>query len=211
MSEKVAKDPESGLSDASIAPSTRALHGPRGGIPDWAPWAVLGGLLVAGTGGSLALSHGAHAAGLPSTAASAPAARASAPAASAGSSRTPLPEVGSSAAPAADDARISVMHLVVTHDESIMGQKLGIKRSRAAALERTREALARARKGDDFGQLVVEYSEEPHAQETKGQLANFQRKDAIPSFADAAFKLKPGELSDVVDTPFGYMVIERTK
>jgi hypothetical protein len=110
-----------------------------------------------------------------------------------------------------DGVRISVLHLVVTHADSVMGKSLHITRTREQAKARAGEALARARKGEEFSKLIGEYSEEPHTDQTHGELKSFGKKDAIPSFADAAFKLKVGELSDVVDTPFGYMVILRTR
>lgn len=167
---------------------------------EWIPWAILGALLAAGTAGSVLIAHSGRAA----------AARAvSAPGTN--TARVPARVAPASSKPGAGDERISVMHLVVAYSDTGMAKALGITRTRAAAQERAEEALGRARKGEDFGKLVVEYSEEPRARETKGQLANFRRKDAIPSFAEAAFALRPGQLSEVVDTPFGYMVIERTQ
>jgi hypothetical protein len=183
----------------------------RAALPDWAPWAVLGGLIVVGAVGSSVVraavgsskAHGEEAA----------------PATSAPSVPTPAPKTAPSAgatatasakAPKDDEPRISVQHLVVTHADSIMGKSLKIMRTREQAKQRAGEALARARKGEDFVKLINEYSEEPGTKETRGELKNFTRGDAISAFGDAAFKLKVGEISDLVDTPFGYMVIKRT-
>jgi NIMA-interacting peptidyl-prolyl cis-trans isomerase 1 len=188
-------------SDQPVARSKRPTGGSRNGHAATPRWGVIGVVFVFGALGVFALVR--------TSGKSAPAL---APASSAPSVAPHSSVSLSPSATASDNEQvISVMHLVVTHGDSVMGQSLGISRSKAAAKQRAEEALARARKGEDFGQLVVEYSEEPQAQQSKGQLGNFTRRDAIPSFADAAFQLKVGEISPIVDTPFGYMVILRTK
>jgi len=139
-----------------------------------------------------------------------------APSAAAPSNAVPVPTGLAPAAPSASaqagaELRISTQHLVVTHGESIMGRSLNITRTREQAKARAAEALARARKGEDFAKLINEYSDDAHKDEWHGEQLNFTRKEAIPSFSAAAFALKVGEISDVVETPFGYMVIRRIK
>lgn len=61
--------------------------------------------------------------------------------------------------------------------------------------------------GGDFAQLAAKYSEGPSA-EAGGDLGYFARRDMVQSFSEAAFSLEPGQVSDVVVTPYGYHIIQ---
>ncbi|MDP4281423.1 MAG: peptidylprolyl isomerase [Bacteroidota bacterium] len=66
----------------------------------------------------------------------------------------------------------------------------------------------RIKKGDDFSTLAILYSEDPGSAKQGGELGLFKRGEMKPEFEAAAFKLKPGEISDVVETDFGYHLIQ---
>lgn len=71
-------------------------------------------------------------------------------------------------------------------------------------LESYRERIA---KGEDFAALAVLYSQDGSAKNS-GELGFTNRGDLVPEFEAAAFKLKPGEVSQVVETKFGFHIIQ---
>lgn len=109
-----------------------------------------------------------------------------------------------------DSQTIGAKHVLVMHDKSERKPE-GIKRTREEAKKRAEECLAKIRGGSDFDEIVVECSDEPGAAKRGGDLGTFQRKAMVKEFADAAFNLRVGEVSDVVESPFGFHIIKRTE
>jgi peptidyl-prolyl cis-trans isomerase D len=69
--------------------------------------------------------------------------------------------------------------------------------------------LAKVRAGEDFAKLAKANSEDPSAAKG-GDLGLFSRDDMEPTFADAAFSLPKGGISDIVRSPFGLHIIKVT-
>jgi len=104
---------------------------------------------------------------------------------------------------------IGAKHILVMHKDSER-RPATVTRTKAEAKARAEEALAKVRAGADFDKIVIELSDEPGAAERGGDLGVFEKKVMVKAFSDTAFKLKIGEVSDLVETPFGYHVIKRT-
>jgi len=68
--------------------------------------------------------------------------------------------------------------------------------------------LARVRAGEDFAKLADEFTEDPSGKGKGGDLGWFGRGTMVKPFEDAAFALKPGEVSSVVESPFGFHIVK---
>jgi len=69
------------------------------------------------------------------------------------------------------------------------------------------DVLKRAKKGEDFAALAKQFSEDG-SRESGGDLGFFARGRMVGPFEEAAFALKPGQMSDLVRTQFGYHIIK---
>jgi len=74
--------------------------------------------------------------------------------------------------------------------------------------KKAEDVLKKAKGGDDFAQLASEYSDDPGSKTKGGELGYFPKGNMVPEFENAAFNLKPGEISDVIETPYGYHIIK---
>jgi parvulin-like peptidyl-prolyl isomerase len=109
--------------------------------------------------------------------------------------------------PPARPAEIGARHLLVMYRGSQRAAET-ITRTKEEARTRATEALRRARAGEDWVALVREYTDEAGAPEG-GDLGVFGHGAMVPAFERAAFALEVGAVSDVVESPFGFHVIQR--
>ena len=79
--------------------------------------------------------------------------------------------------------------------------------ARGEALLRIQSIQDRLRRGENFAALALEYSQDP-SRSRGGDLGYLERGQMVASFADAAFALEPGQVSDIVETRFGYHLIK---
>ncbi len=76
------------------------------------------------------------------------------------------------------------------------------------ARKKSQDLLERARKGEDFAKLATENSDDAGSKDKGGEYDFFGHGKMVAEFEKAAFALKPGEISDVVETQFGFYIIK---
>jgi peptidyl-prolyl cis-trans isomerase SurA len=76
----------------------------------------------------------------------------------------------------------------------------------AAVQDEARTVLEKARKGEDFTDLAKKYSKGPEASEG-GLLGWFKHKELLPELEEVGFKLKAGDISDLIRSPAGFHII----
>jgi peptidyl-prolyl cis-trans isomerase C len=91
--------------------------------------------------------------------------------------------------------------LIRTPDAADEAQK---KKAKAEATA----VLAELKKGGDFAALAKQHSQDAGSAANGGDLGFVPRGQTVPVFEQAAFALKPGQLSGVVESPFGYHIIK---
>lgn len=79
------------------------------------------------------------------------------------------------------------------------------------ALDKILNLKKRLSEGEDFSLLATLYSEDPGSAAEGGELGLMPRGTFVPEFEAAAYKLKDGEISDIVKTQFGYHLIKLNK
>jgi peptidyl-prolyl cis-trans isomerase C len=77
-----------------------------------------------------------------------------------------------------------------------------------AAEDKIKAVIARLKKGEDFATVAKEVTEDPSGKANGGDLGYFTKDQMVPEFAEVAFKLEKGQISEPVKTQFGWHVIK---
>ena len=74
--------------------------------------------------------------------------------------------------------------------------------------DEAKKAYSRVKAGEDFAVVASELTKDPGSKASGGDLGFFTRDRMVPAFAEVAFKLEPGQVSEPVKSPFGWHVIK---
>jgi len=74
--------------------------------------------------------------------------------------------------------------------------------------EEAEKIQERLKKGENFAELAKKYSIDHTTAARGGELGFFSYKEMVKPFSEVAFSLKPGEISPIVKTPFGFHIIQ---
>ncbi len=104
--------------------------------------------------------------------------------------------------------RVSARHILISYQGAEHALP-GVTRSEAEARALAEQIAARAKEPGADWNALAQNTDEPGSKETGGDLGAFSRGQMVPAFERAAFTLAVGQVSDVVQTPFGFHVIQR--
>ncbi len=107
----------------------------------------------------------------------------------------------------APPGKIRVSHILISY-RGAAGTTATRTKQEARALAES--LLVRIKAGESFEELARIYSDCPSSSRG-GDLGFFGRGRMVKEFEEAAFNLKPGEISGIVETRFGYHIIKRTQ
>jgi parvulin-like peptidyl-prolyl isomerase len=102
-----------------------------------------------------------------------------------------------------------VRHILIAYAGALRAPPT-VTRSRSEAVTLVEDVLEKVKRGDDFGRLAREYSDCP-SNTHGGELGIVAEGTMTPRFEEAVFKLAPGERSGVVETEFGFHIMERLR
>jgi peptidyl-prolyl cis-trans isomerase C len=88
------------------------------------------------------------------------------------------------------------------------GQEVKARHILVESEDEAKKAVERLKKGEDFAKLAGELSKDPGSGKEGGDLGWFEKERMVPEFAEAAFKLEKGAVSDIVKSQFGFHIIK---
>jgi peptidyl-prolyl cis-trans isomerase C len=103
-------------------------------------------------------------------------------------------------------SKVRASHILLMYAGS---SQSSAKRSKQEALEGVQGFLTQIGEGSDFAELAKTHSDCPSGAKG-GDLGFFGRGQMVPEFETAAFSMEIGQTSDVIETSFGYHLVQRT-
>ena len=101
-----------------------------------------------------------------------------------------------------EEKQVQVRHILFSLADGVSDERKAATRSTAHRI------LERARKGEDFAALAEEYSQDTGTASNGGDLGFFGRGRMVKPFEEAAFGMEVGQVSDLVETTFGFHIIK---
>lgn len=105
------------------------------------------------------------------------------------------------------EGEVKARHILISYEGATRAAGKGAKRKKDDAKQLAEKVLGLVKKGD-FEAIAKEYTDEPSGKEKGGDLGFFRRGDMVPAFSEAAFSMKKGEISNIVETNFGFHIIK---
>lgn len=104
------------------------------------------------------------------------------------------------------EEQVHARHILIAVKSADAPTEEGLDKPQARA--KAEEVLKRVKAGENFESLAKEYSTDPGSKESGGDLGWFGKGRMVPEFEKAAFALQPGQVSEIVESPFGFHIIK---
>ena len=104
------------------------------------------------------------------------------------------------------EEQVHARHILISVKSEDAPSEGGLDKPTARA--KAEEVLKRVKAGENFESLAKEYTTDPSGKENGGDLGWFGKGRMVPEFEKAAFALQPGQVSDIVESPFGFHIIK---
>jgi len=101
--------------------------------------------------------------------------------------------------------QVKVSHILVRFGENDTNQK-----TKEEALEKIKAAQQELQDGESFEDVAKRFSEDENSNTNGGELGYFAKGQLVDDFEETAFKLTVGEVSDIVETSYGFHIIKVT-
>lgn len=107
------------------------------------------------------------------------------------------------------EPQMKARHILISYTGARNASAEGALRGKEDAKKRAAEILAKVKApGADFVKLAKESTDEPAGKNSGGDLGFFTKEAMVKEFSDAAFAMKPGQISEIVESPFGFHIIK---
>jgi peptidyl-prolyl cis-trans isomerase C len=103
--------------------------------------------------------------------------------------------------------RVHVAHILISTLDPVTQNPLPTDQKKAK-LQLAKDLKDRAEKGEDFAKLVKQYSDDPGSKDKGGEYTFARDHEMVPEFEAAAFSLKVNQISDPVETKYGFHIIK---
>jgi parvulin-like peptidyl-prolyl isomerase len=104
------------------------------------------------------------------------------------------------------EEQVHARHILIAIKSPDMPSEDALEKPQARA--KAEEVFKRLKAGEDFATLAKEYSSDPGSKENGGDLGWFGHGKMVPEFEKAAFTLQPGQVSDIIESQFGFHIIK---
>lgn len=107
------------------------------------------------------------------------------------------------------EKQVKARHILIGFKGAKRASGEAANRSKADAKKKAQTVLAEVRKkGAGFELLATKYTDEPGGKAKGGDLGFFKRSTMVEEFSDVAFDMKKGQISGLVESPFGFHIIK---